>query len=268
MDVPDEVLRHYQQIDEGARISQGAGQLELLRVQEIVRRRLPPGRLSIADVGGGTGVHAAWLAADGHDVRLVDPVPEHVAAANALGTVRAEVGEAAALPFDDEAFDVVLLFGPLYHLQDHEDRLAAWGEARRVVRPGGLLFVAAISRFASLFDGLARGFLLDPRFRAIARQDLVDGHHQNPTDEPHWFTTAYFHHPDGLRDEATTAGLDVLEVAGVEGIAGWLAPVRERWEEEAMREAVLFAARATEVEPTLLGLSAHLVLTARRPSPS
>ena len=69
--VPDEVLRHYAMVDEGARITSGLGQLEFLRVQEIVRRFLPAGALAIADIGSATGVHAAWLAEDGHRVHLI-----------------------------------------------------------------------------------------------------------------------------------------------------------------------------------------------------
>ena len=85
------------------------------------------------------------------------------------GRVTAEVGDARDLPLADASFDAALVLGPLYHLTDRADRLRALAEVRRVVRPGGLIFVAAISRFASLFDGLARGFLFEPGFR-----DIVD----------------------------------------------------------------------------------------------
>jgi hypothetical protein len=73
---PDEIIEHYdREIDEARRITHGLGQLELLRTREIVRRHLPPGPQRILDVGGGTGVHAAWLADDGHHVHLIDRVP-------------------------------------------------------------------------------------------------------------------------------------------------------------------------------------------------
>ncbi len=112
----------------------------------------------------------------------------------------------------------------MYHLTARHDRVGALAEARRVVRPGGLVFVAAISRFASLFDGLERGYLFEPDFAAIVERDLREGQHRNPTNRPGWFTTAYFHHPEGLRAEAEDVALDVIENVGVEGMAGWLAP--------------------------------------------
>jgi SAM-dependent methyltransferase len=274
--VPSEVTRYYEtRAYEQRRITRDAGRLELVRTQEIVRRHLPAGpgdheqgRLRILDVGGAAGVHAGWLAAEGHDVHLVDPVPLHVeqarAAAGEAHAFHAEIGDARHLEHDDGTFDAVLLLGPLYHLVDRADRAQAFAEARRVLRDGGVLFAAAISRFASLFDGLARGFLFDPDFQAIVDRDLSDGLHRNPTDHERWFTTAYFHRPEELESEARAAGLVVREVVGVEGLAGWLPDLAAHWDDTRHREVILRAARSIEREPALLGLSAHLLLVAQR----
>jgi SAM-dependent methyltransferase len=267
---PPEIVQHYEKIDEGRRITEGLGQLELFRTQEVLTRYLPAEPSSILDIGGATGVHASWLASRGHSVHVVDLMAHHVEAAARLegepGRITAEAGDARRLPVADQAFDAALLLGPLYHLTEREDRLRAWAEARRAVRAGGYVFAAAISRFASLFDGLARGFLFDPAFREIAEGDLRDGQHRNPNDAPHWFTTAYFHHPDEFRQEADAAGLDVVAVLGVEGLAGWLPQLDERWATPEGREAILFSAARTESEPSLSGLSAHLIAVARRTS--
>jgi ubiquinone/menaquinone biosynthesis C-methylase UbiE len=269
---PEEVLRHYRdEIDESQRLTRGLGQLELLRTREIVRRHLPDGPLRVLDVGGATGVHAAWLAEDGHRVHVVDPVATQVAQVlespgARAGHITAEVGDARQLAFDQATFDAVLLLGPLYHLTGRKDRLTALVEARRVVRPGGTVFAAAISRFASLFDGLARGFLFDPGFGDIVQRDLRDGQHRNPTGHPQWFTTAYFHHPDELEEELRTSGLRIREVLGVEGLAGWLGHLAGRWTDPAAREVILRSARAVEAEACLRGLSSHLLGVAARPA--
>jgi SAM-dependent methyltransferase len=208
---PPEVRRHYEEeIVEADRLTQGAGQLELLRTQEIIRSQIPAHRLTILDVGGAAGIHATWLAEDGHSVHIIDPVARHIEQAGQLAgagrAITAEIGDARRLPVADDSADVVLLLGPLYHLTDRSDRVLALEEAARVVKPGGLVFVAAISRFASLCDGLSREFLFDRRFRSIVGQDLLDGQHRNPDRTPHWFTTAYFHHPSELPEEAIDAG--------------------------------------------------------------
>jgi SAM-dependent methyltransferase len=223
----------------------------------------------VLDVGGATGVHAAWLADDGHEVHLVDPLLHHVEQARSLASptrrITVEVGDARFLSNADASVDAVLLFGPLYHLTDRADRIQALRETARVVRPGGPVFVAAISRFASLLDGLSRQLLFDPAFRAIVERDLADGQHRNPDHRPHWFTTAYFHHPDELSHEALAAGLEPNEVLGVEGAAGWFGYLFDRWDDLDAQETIRFAARIMESEPALIGASTHLLMVARRP---
>jgi ubiquinone/menaquinone biosynthesis C-methylase UbiE len=266
MDSVEAIIGHYEFIREEDRITSGLGQLELLRTQEVLRRHLPAPPARILDVGGGTGVHAAWLAADGYRVDVVDLAARHVArVAEELGSVgvAAELGDARQLRQSDASVDSVLLLGPLYHLTDRSDRLQALREAARVVRPGGVVAVAAISKFASLFDGLARGFLFDPDFQPIVERDLAEGQHRNPDDREHWFTTAYFHHPDQLREEVASAGLEVVDLVGIEGLAGWLGHLGGRWETPEGRAAILYSARAVEREPSLLGLSGHLLAVAR-----
>ncbi|MBV8463059.1 MAG: methyltransferase domain-containing protein [Acidimicrobiales bacterium] len=261
----EEIVEHYESIREEDRISSGLGRLELVRVQEVLGRHLPPPPAYVLDVGGATGVHARWLAERGYAVRIVDVAPRHVEVANrelaALGVV-AELGDARRLHADDDSADVVLLFGPLYHLTERSERVAALSEAGRVVRAGGIVAVAAISRFASLFDGLARGLLFDPDFVPIVERDLAEGQHRNVEGREHRFTTAFFHHPDQLREELADGGLSLRELVGLEGLGSWLPQLAERWEDPDDRDQILWAARMIESEPTLQGLSAHLLAVA------
>ena len=264
----DQVVGHYESIREEDRISSGLGLLELLRVQEVLGRHLPPPPARVLDVGGGTGIHASWLAQRGDSVHVIDLTPRHVekvrSELSSLG-VTAEEGDARTLNVADDTFDVVLVFGPMYHLITSEHRQQALREALRAVRPGGLIAVAAINRYASLFDGLSRGFLFDPKFRKIVERDLAEGQHRNPDNRPHWFTTAYLHEPEQLRGELERVDLDVVELVGLEGLAGWLGNLGEEWETDDGRESILYAARTIESTPSLLGLSAHLLAIARAP---
>jgi len=104
-------------------VSSPHGQLEFRRTQQLLRRYLPPPpAASVLDVGGGTGIHARWLAQDGYDVHLVDPVPDHVMKASRHPGFTAQIGDARALPVASKSVDVVLLLGPLYHLIEAVDR--------------------------------------------------------------------------------------------------------------------------------------------------
>jgi hypothetical protein len=108
------------------------------------------------------------------------------------------------------------------------------------------------------------GLFDDPAFAQIAERDLLDGQHRNPTGDPRYFTTAYFHRPGELREEAGEAGLRHEATLGVEG-PGWLLQDFDRWwADAARRERLLAVARALESEPALLGVSAHLLAVARK----
>lgn len=78
-----------------------------------------------------------------------------------------ELGDARDLSGVTAGADAVLLLGPLYHLTEASDRASALADARRIVRPGGVVVAVGISRFASLMDGLKRRNLDDPVFRPI-----------------------------------------------------------------------------------------------------
>jgi SAM-dependent methyltransferase len=176
------------------------------------------------------------------------------------------VGDARNLPFPDQTADVVLLLGPLYHLTEAPGRALALAEAYRVLKPGGWLFAAAISRWASSLDGLARDFFADPRFTAIAERDVRDGQHRNPTGQFDYFTTAYFHRPEDLRAEMLDAGLEMVGLFGIEG-PGWILPdVAERLADARRRDDLLRIARLLESEPSILASSAHLLAVARKPT--
>ncbi|MFF0269018.1 class I SAM-dependent methyltransferase [Kribbella sp. NPDC004536] len=238
-------------------VVRGHGRLEFLRTQELLRRWLPPGAV-VLDVGGATGVHARWLAGDGHQVTLVDPVPEHVAAAAAVGGFAAEVGDARALRQADASVDVTLLLGPLYHLVDPADRALALAEAVRVTRPGGVVVAAGISRYGGLLEAGSNGALTDDNvhlFTEAFASGAIDG--------SYGFTVAYFHHADELAGELTTAGLQDVDVLGVEGpAANILQNAAPENIDNLLPSAVLFA-RLVESDPNLRAGSPHFLAYGR-----
>jgi ubiquinone/menaquinone biosynthesis C-methylase UbiE len=267
-----EILAHYEEgIERERLLGGGAGRLEYLRTRELLARYLPPPPATVLDVGGGAGVYALPLAREGYSVHLIDPVLLHVSQAREASALQrdaplasAEVGDARRLMCDDNSVDAVLLLGPLYHLTSRDDRLQALQEACRVVRPGGMVAAAAISRFASTYDGLLRDFLLDPAFEEIVERDVREGQHRNPTGRSEWFTTAYFHLPEELRDEAIEAGFKVETLVGIEG-PGWVLPDLDSWlEDPPRRSRLLDVIRRVEMEPSLLGATAHILLVGRR----
>jgi ubiquinone/menaquinone biosynthesis C-methylase UbiE len=271
MDLSPEIRGYYEQAPEAERLATGAFRLEFERTKEILAERLPKLPATILDVGGGPGTYALWLAGLGYEVHLIDPVEHLVAQAQRRSDEAGRriescsVGDARELKWKDAMVDAVLELGPLYHLIHREDRLQALRESFRVLKPGGKVFVAAISRFASALDGLSRDLLADQKFREIVRADLDEGIHRNETGNLEYFTTAKFHRPDELEAEVAEAGFTQASVLGVEGPAWMLPDFEDRWRDPRRRLDLLAIARRLESEPSIQGVSPHLLAVGEKP---
>jgi len=156
----------------------------------------PPGRLTI-DIGCGEGRVARDLKALGHNVVAVDVSPTMVEFAKAADpSMQVLVADAARLPFDDGAADLVVAFMSLH---DVDDMPAAVREVGRVLGGGGVLCLAIVHPInsAGRFDSL------DPDARFIIEGSYLESHRYQDTIERdglhmtfssrHWPLQAYFH---------------------------------------------------------------------------
>jgi SAM-dependent methyltransferase len=264
----DPALQAYYDLgDERDRLSTAHGILEFERTKEIVLRHLPDPPSIVADIGGGPGRYAAWLAGRGHRVEHRDLMTMHVDQVRAdvdPSQINAAVADARDLDLGDETVDAALLLGPIYHLLRRDHRIRAMREAGRIVRPGSPVFVAAISRWATRLDGVLRLRLYTslPTIRDLAPQ--VERTGWLPPLFPGSFT-AYTHRPQQLRSELRSAGFRVLDLVSVEGPAFLLHDLDQRLADPLDRAVVFEAARAVERVPELFGFGPHLLATAVRP---
>jgi len=265
--VDPRVTRRYELADEDARLwLPGIGDLVRLRTWDIFDRYVPPTG-HVLDVGGGPGTHAAYLAARGHEVTLVDPVDQHVEAAEQRArsvsgpTFTARLGHACELPMPDCSVDVVLLMGPMYHLVDAADRREALREAYRVLRADGVLLAEIICRHSWILDATTKDLLDQPDIWSGFDRCISTGLSQDPANMADGAFWAYFHQPEQLRVELDEAGFAVERLVAVEGFAWLVGDLARRM---AAPEALLRAIRLTETEPSMLGASAHVIGVASR----
>lgn len=263
--MPEDALQaYYARGEERDRLATGVGRLEFLRTTEVIRRTLSTARMVVADIGGGPGRYTDWLCDLGHEVIHRDLIADHVDQVRARHPeLDSQIGDARRLDLGDESVDVVLLLGPIYHLRDRADRIGALREARRIVRSGGIVHVAVISRWAARLDGI-----LVQRFHERYPQllDIVaEGEHTGwmaPTHDG-GFSCAT-HTPTELRSELHEAGLSIDALVTVEGVAFALGDLSTRLDDPTDRALVLDTLRSVEAVPELLGVGPHMLATGRR----
>lgn len=258
-DIDARIQTYYGDVfDEHVRLTtrSAQGPLEFQRTQEIIREHVPIGR--VLDVGGGAGIHSRALMDAGYEVEMVDPVPRHVEQARVAG-VAASIGDARELRFPDASFDAVIMLGPLYHLSSREDRTTALREAARVVRPGGVVLAAGLSRYVA-FGAASLGRPVPSPIPGEWAALIADG---TPGSGLR-FPAGHFHTSEELAAEVVDAGLDVIDVFGVEGPAGLFLESAGDVPDE-VRDAALTVARAASAVPGIRDQSAHLLAVARVP---
>jgi hypothetical protein len=155
--------------------------------------------------------------------------------------------------------DAVLLLGPLYHLVGQAERIAALLEARRVLRPGGVLLAAAIGRFMAVLDCAQSGGLT-----ADIAAKLVPALSSGVHDPTLGFTDAFFHTAAQLQQEVAEAGFADVRVVGIEGPA-WTIVDAPGDHADARFDSALRCAQLTENFAEIVDASAHLMALATAP---
>lgn len=266
----DEVYEFYNKGAEIGRLERGLGVVEFDRSKEIIGRYLD-GKMVIFDIGGGIGKYSEWLVSLGHTVSLIELAPAAVDYAKEHMTVPYEAltGDARKVDKPDNSADMVLLMGPLYHLQNREDRMMVLSEAGRVLKDGGILIAAGISKFSSATWALSVygngvDFLDDEIYMNMIRREMESGEHVRPDEYPYVISNAYFHTIGGLRDEIADAGFTVNESVAVEGCS-WITPdIAGKWNDPLRKSRLLEIIRTTEHEETMMGISPHFIVCATK----
>ncbi len=148
----EKIRKYYDIFDENNRlVNDNSGKLEFEMTMKKLDKYLPK-NATILDLGGATGVYTFPLAEKGHIMYLADlsdtlinQAKEKVKKVNNANIISCDVVNAIDLSiYDDNQFDVVLLFGPLYHLLEENERNKCINEINRVLKKNGLVFASFI----------------------------------------------------------------------------------------------------------------------------
>ena len=267
--------KYYASFDERewSRLESAEGRIEFAVTKELLTPLLPTsGR--VLDIGGGPGRYALWLSSMGLNVSLADLSP------NLLDIARRELPEDAVSEiaeadvrdlsrWSDDAFDATIALGPFYHLTSLDDREAAIGEIIRVTKPGGIIAVALMPRYGFLRRTLS---IPDERHRmtdrAFVRKVLDLGVYEN--DVPGRFTEGYGVLSESPGQMFEQQGLVTVLTASTHGFAAGIEEAVDelRASDPRAYQEVLHVLAETAQDPSLFGLTSHLIWIGRKSGPS
>lgn len=253
------IEKHYNKHPEDLRLQRRHGIVEFETTMHHLHRFLQPGHI-VLDIGAGTGRYASALMAEGYRVKAVELVRRNIDVfLKREPTADVVQGDARDLSFfPDDMADTTLLLGPLYHLIGDEQKLRALAEAKRVTKPGGVIFVAYLMNEYSILS-----YCFDQeRIAGLMARGVVDKgfHIQACEDELYDYVRM-----EDVNRLNGMAGLRRVTVFSPDGAADYMRTRLNRMSQETFRLFIEYQMSVSE-RPDLIGAGSHIVDVVRKVS--
>lgn len=260
------VVKSYEKYDEDSRLSaDNIRRLEFLTALVYMNKYLKKD-MAILDVAAGTGAYALYFAALGMKVTALDLTPSYIEilkkkAADQNLSIRSFVNDARDLSiFEDASFDCVFCMGPIYHLPKEADREKVMRESLRVLKPGGLFYLAYINKYF-IFSHLAsqnKQFLQEKWYQRIIEQGEMSA-----ADEDCFWTDTWFTTPGAIERLAGKYQLEMINHIAQDGVGRLLADEVNSMRVDEFKRWAEYHIRTCE-EPSILGISNHGLYIGRK----
>ena len=164
-----ELIEYYNKFNEDKRLDTRHGQVEFITSIKYIEKYLKKND-KIIDIGAGTGKYSKYFFDKGYDVTAVELVKHNLKVIEKKG-VKSILGNAKDLSmFDDNSFDITILFGPMYHLISMDEKIMALKEAKRITKKDGYIFISyCMNEFAIITHGF-----IDNNINKYIKDNLID----------------------------------------------------------------------------------------------
>ena len=250
----ENLINYYNKFNEDKRLTHKHGIVEYETTMKYIKEYLKNmNNPKIIDIGAGTGKYSVALANEGYDVTAVELVKHNLMTLKAKNSpVKAYLGNAINLAkFKDNSFDMVLLFGPLYHLISKEDKLKALMEAKRIVKEDGLILVSYyMNEYAIITHGFKDNNILD----AIKNKEIDDTFHVTPK-QTDLYSMVRLEDIDELNK---LSNLKRIKILAQDGPSDYIRPIINKMDDKTFKIYINYHFSTCE-RKELLGASSHVL---------
>ena len=243
---------YYGKFCEDKRLLSRHGQVEYTTSMKYIHKYLKPDD-RILDIGAGTGRYSVALSNEGYQVDAIELVKNNLGVLKAKkSNVKAYQGTALDLSrYQDETFDITLLFGPMYHLFSYEDKLRALSEAKRVTKTNGIIFVAYVMNEYSV---LVHGFR-DGHIKEAIQSQKIDSTFQTQTNIDDLYSYIRLETIDQLNKDV---GLKRIQIVAADGPSDYMRPILNKMDDETFHLFIQYHLSTCERQE-LIGASSHTI---------
>ena len=221
----ERVKKYYNEFEEKNRLNiDNSGKLEFEMSMRILKKYLPS-KATILDLGGASGTYTIPLAQMGYTMFLADLSPKLIEEAkeiikekNLKNIETCDVINAIDLrKYEDNKFDVVILFGPLYHLLETKEREKCIQEVNRVLKKDGIVFASFIPYLAGSIALIDRYFRHPDQVNIENLKNVFSTGIFNNASE-HGFQEGYYAKAEEIERLFSDKGFEKIDLLSIRGV--------------------------------------------------